>query len=169
MKRIYFLVPSVATARKIVDELMAAGVEEHHIHVMAKEGAALGDLPRATLFEKSDYVPALQRGAAIGGATGLLAGLVLALFPPARAALGGGGVIAIAALGSAFGAWFSSMIGSDVPSPRLERFHDALQRGELLMLVDVPEGRVDELEHLVKARHRSAHVEGVERSVSTFR
>ena len=166
-KRIYFLVPSVPTARKIVNEILLARIDERHIHVIAKEGTDLGDLPRATLFETSDYTAALQRGVMVGGLTGAVAGLLLALFPPARLAMGPGAALALALVGSGFGAWFSGMIGADVPSPRLERFQDALQRGGLLLLVDVPEDRLEEIEALVHAHHRSAHVEGVEPTIPT--
>lgn len=162
MKRIYFLVPSAATARRIVGELRDARIDEEHIHVMGKEGRPVEDLPQAGLFEASDVVPAVQRGVLLGGLTGLLAGLVVVAFPPARLALGAGAVAALAVIGSGFGAWFSGMIGADVPSPRLKRFRKALQRGELLMLVDVPDERVDEVERLVRAHHRSARIEGVE-------
>jgi hypothetical protein len=34
MRRIYFLVPSVASARLIVDELLLARIEERHIHIV---------------------------------------------------------------------------------------------------------------------------------------
>ena len=43
---------------------------------LAREGVPLEDLPEAALSQKSDLVPALQRGIGAGAATGLLAGLV---------------------------------------------------------------------------------------------
>ncbi|RMD67961.1 MAG: DUF1269 domain-containing protein, partial [Gammaproteobacteria bacterium] len=88
MRRLYFLVPDVETAKKIVDELLLARVEERHIHLIAKEGTPMEDLPEATFLQKTDFIPALERGLAIGGATGLLAGLVAVTFPPAGLVLG---------------------------------------------------------------------------------
>ena len=75
MRRLYFLLPDLATARTVVDELLLARIEERHIHVIAKEGCTLEDLPEASLLQKSDFVPAVERGIALGGATGALAGL----------------------------------------------------------------------------------------------
>ena len=38
MRRIYFLLPTIEVARKVVDDLLLARIDEHHIHVIAKEG-----------------------------------------------------------------------------------------------------------------------------------
>lgn len=168
MKRLYFLVPSTATARKIVDELLLARIEERRIHIVAKEGVPLGHLPEAGLPEKTDFFPGLQRGVIAGGITGILAGLVAVTFPPAGLTLGGGALLAIALAGSGFGAWFAGMIGTDVANSRHNRFRDALEKGELLMLVDVPRDRVDEIQAVVKKHHRSAEIEGVEPTIPAF-
>ena len=70
-RRLYFLLPDLDTARKVVDELLLARIEERHIHVLAKEDTELQDLPKATLFQKSDFVHAVERGLALGGGTGV--------------------------------------------------------------------------------------------------
>ena len=49
MRRLYFLVPNVESAKKINDELLLARVEERHIHIIAKEGTPMEDLPEASL------------------------------------------------------------------------------------------------------------------------
>jgi hypothetical protein len=36
MRRIYFLVPSVPSAKRIVDELLLARIRPSHIHVVAR-------------------------------------------------------------------------------------------------------------------------------------
>ena len=168
MRRIYFLVPTHESAVKIVDELLLARIEERHIHVIAKEGAPLGDLPEASLLQKSDFVPALERGLAVGGATGVLAGIAAVTFPPAGLILGGGAVLGIALLGAGFGAWLSSMIGVNVPNRQLKQFEDAVDRGEFLFLADVPKARVEEIEELVKKHHPEADIEGTEPTIPAF-
>lgn len=67
MRRLYFLLPDLETTHKVVDELLLARVEERHLHVIAAEGVALGDLPKASLLQKSDFIPAMERGVALGG------------------------------------------------------------------------------------------------------
>lgn len=109
MRRIYFLVPNIETTKNIVDELLLARIEERHIHVLAKRGTPLEDLPEATFLQKTDFIPALEQGLALGGATGLLAGLV-AISLPTGLVLGGGALFAITLAGAGVGALMSSMV-----------------------------------------------------------
>jgi hypothetical protein len=168
MRRLYFLVPNVDSARKINDELLLARVEERHIHVIARQGTALEDLPEARLRERSDLIPALERGAAIGGVTGIVAGIIAVTFPPAGLLLGGGAILATGLAGVGVGAMMSSMIGVDVPNSRIQKFQDAIENGELLMMVDVPRDRIDEIDELVKKHHPEADIEGTEPTMPAF-
>jgi hypothetical protein len=170
MRRLYFLIPDVESAKQIVDELLLARIEERHIHIVAKDHFALekAHLPEAGLFEESDFVPALERGLAVGGVTGLLAGIAAVTFPPAGLILGGGAVLATSLLGAGLGAWVASMIGVSVPNSQLDKFHDAIDKGELLILIDVPKDRAGEISELVKQHHPEAHVEGTEPHIPAF-
>lgn len=161
MRRIYFLVPNLGTAKAIVDELLLARVDERHIHVLAKRGTPLEDLPEATFTQKTDFLPALEQGLALGGAAGVLAGLV-AMALPTGLVLGGGAVLAIALAGAGVGGLMSSMVGSSIGNRRVEQFQEAIERGELLMLIDVPWDRVEEIEALVRKHHPEAECEGAE-------
>lgn len=168
MRRIYFLVPTVASARAIVNELLLARIEERHLHVVAREDTPLEDLPEAGVAQKSDLVPALQRGVAAGGVAGVLAGALAVTFPPAGLVLGGGALLGMTVFGAGFGAWMSSMVGVGLPSGRLEKFESAIERGELLLLIDVPRGRVEEIEALVKRHHPESELEGIEPNIPLF-
>lgn len=170
MRRLYFLVPTIDSAKVIVDELLLARIAERHIHIVAKDHLALekAHLPEAGLFEESDFVPALERGLTVGGATGLLAGIAAVTFPPAGLILGGGAILATSLLGAGLGAWVASMIGVSIPNSQLDKFHDAVERGELLMLIDVPKERVDEVTDLVRQHHPEAHIEGTEPTIPAF-
>jgi hypothetical protein len=119
MIRLYFLVPDVDSARKINDELLLARIEEKHIHVIAKEGTPMDDVPEADLAQRSDLISALERGAAIGGVTGILAGIAAVAFPPSGLVLGGGAILATGLAGAGVGALSSSLIGVDVPNSRI--------------------------------------------------
>ena len=57
MRSLYFLLPCLEVTHKVVDELLLARVDEHHLHVIAAEGTELGDLPKASLLQKSDFLP----------------------------------------------------------------------------------------------------------------
>ena len=168
MRRLYFLVPDIEHTRKIVDELLLARVDEKHIHVIAKEGTPLEDLPEARLAQKSDLVPAVEKGLALGGLTGIVAGLIAVTIPPAGIVLGGGAILASSLAGAGVGAWMSAMVGVSIPNSRLTAFEEAIMKGEILMMVDVAKVRVDEIDDLVKKHHPEAEIEGTEPTIPAF-
>jgi len=168
MMRLYFLVPDVTTTHKIVDRLLLARVEERHIHVLAKRGTALEKLPEASLLQKTDFVPAVERGLAMGGVAGTLAGLVAVALPPGGTVIAGGIILGSALAGAGIGAWLGGMVGMNIGSTRLKQFEDAIERGALLMMVDVPRTRVDEITETIKSHHPSAEVRGTEPIIPAF-
>lgn len=167
-RRLYFLVPDIDCARQIVDALLLERIEERNIHVIAREDTPLEDLPEAGLLQKTDLVKAAERGIAVGGATGLLAGLVAVSFPPAGLVLGGGAVLLTTLIGAGFGAWASSLIGAGLPNSELRHFEKAIQSGQVLMLVDVRSDRMDQIAELIKAQYPEAEIAGTEPTRPAF-
>ena len=168
MHRLYFLMPDITVTHNLVNELLLSHVEERHIHVIAKEGTPMEELPEASLLQKSDFIPAVERGLTLGAATGVMVGLVAMTFPPVGLAIGGGALFAIGAAGAGVGGWLASMVGVSVPSTRLKKFEDAIKDGEFLVLVDVKHDRVNEIEELVKKHHPEADIEGTEPKMPVF-
>ena len=158
MKRLYFLLPDITMAKSVVDGLLVADIHENHIHILAKEGVPLGDLPEASLLQKSDLIHSLEQGAAVGGAMGVVAGLLAVTFPPAGIVLGGGAVLGITLAGAGLGAWLSSMIGVDVENTQLKEFESAIEAGQILMLVDVEYDRADDISKLVLILHPEVEI-----------
>ncbi|QJD29943.1 DUF1269 domain-containing protein [Methylococcus geothermalis] len=161
MRRIYFLVPNIDMTKQIVDELLLERVEERHIHVIAKPGIPLEDLPEASFLQKSDFFPALEQGIAIGGVTGILAGLI-AIALPTGLVLGGGAVAAISLAAAGIGGLMSSMIGINVDSRRIEHYQEAIEKGEILVMIDVPRSRIEEIESIIRKHHPEAACEGTD-------
>jgi hypothetical protein len=161
MRRLYFLVPNLDVTKKIVDELRLARVEDRHIHVLAKRDTPLDDLPEATVMEKTDFLPALEQGVALGGVTGLLAGLV-AVALPTGLAVGGGAVLGIALAGAGVGGWLSGMVGMNVGNRRIAQFQEEIESGKVMVMVDVPRDQVEEFEAIIKKHHPEAECEGVD-------
>ena len=75
-EEIYFLIPNIEVTHKIVEELQSEGIEDRYIHILAKRDTPLEGLPEAGMSIKTDFLPAVERGIALGGSTGLLAGLI---------------------------------------------------------------------------------------------
>jgi len=166
MRRLYFLLPDLDLTHTVVDELLLARIEERHIHVIAKEGTPLKDLPEASLIQKSDFVPAVERGVAMGGATGVAAGLVAVALP--GVVIAGGALLAMGLAGAGMGAWLGGMIGMDVGNSHIKQFESAIQDGQILVLVDVPKDRVDEIQNSVKKHHSEADFEGTDPTIPAF-
>ncbi|MEN8174362.1 MAG: DUF1269 domain-containing protein [Pseudomonadota bacterium] len=167
-RRLYVMLPDVETTRQVVNELLLARIDDKHIHVLAKEGTPLEDLPEAGLREKSDLVHGLEVGLSVGGATGILAGLIAMTFPPAGVVLGGGAVLATALAGAGVGSWISGMVGSGVPNTRLKEFEDGVEKGQILLMTDVAKEREPEIEEMIRKHHPEADVGGTEPTIPAF-
>jgi hypothetical protein len=168
MRRLYFLMPDITSTHKLVNELLLSHVEERYIHVIAKEGTPMEDMPEASIFQKTDFVPAIEKGLTLGAITGIVCGLVAMTFPPAGLIIGGGAVFAMGAAGAGLGGLLSSMVGMSIPSSRLKKFEEALERGEFLVMIDVVRPRIDEIEDLVRRHHPEADIEGTEPMMPPF-
>ena len=168
MMRAYFLVPDTSTAKTIIDELLLKHVEWRHLHVIANKDVSLEELPEAELAQKSDLLPSLRRGALTGSGLGLFMGLVAMAVPPAGLTIAGGAVLAMAAGGAGFGALMATMIGVDVPNSRLKRFEEAIQEGKLLLMVDIPRDRVEEIQQVIHAHYPAADIQGTDPTIPVF-
>ncbi|MFT4063960.1 DUF1269 domain-containing protein [Paraburkholderia sp.] len=168
MRRLYFLAPDVPTAKAIVDDLLLARITWRHIHALANHSVELDQLPEATLLQSSDVVHALERGVALGGATGAILGLIALAFPPAELVVAGGAIVALTLAGAGFGAWTAAMIGVDEPNTRLGRFRDAIRAGQILVMADVPAAREEEIAALIARHVPNADPEGAEPTTPIF-
>lgn len=168
-RRIYWLLPDLASARRTMDDLLLARISEAHIHFVASEDADMSGLHAANILQTSDVIRAAQAGLVIGGAVGAVLGVVVALFFPIVGTSPQWGMVAVLALvGAGFGAWASSMIGVSTPNDRLKRFEPAIKQGQILLMADVPHSRVEEIETRLQALHPEAHLEGVEPNIPAF-
>lgn len=162
MRRIYFLLPDVSAAETLVRDLREHGVADDHMHLVARDDVPLGHLPEASALDESDLGPALKRGAALGGTSGLLAGLTAMALPTGGLALGGAAVLGITLAGTGFGAWTSAMIGASVTDEEIEASEAAIRAGQILMMVDVPSDDVEDYRAFVQRRHPEADVRDTE-------
>jgi hypothetical protein len=168
-RRIYWLLPDLASARRTMDDLLLARISEPHIHFVAREGTDMSGLHAANVLQSSDVIRAAQAGLVIGGAVGAVLGVLVALFFPIFGTAPEWGMVAVLSIiGAGFGAWASSMIGVSTPNNRLKRFESAIEQGQILLMVDVPHSRVEEIEARLQALHPEAHLEGVEPNIPAF-
>jgi hypothetical protein len=167
-RRILYLIPDLASARRMMDDLLLARIDERHIHFLAKRGTPMDGLHEASHAQKSDLVHGAQMGLMLGALLGCALGVVVAY-----TFLGGDTmrivtVLGATILGALFGAWVSSMVGSAVPNSRLKQFHQAIEEGKILVMVDVPETRVEEVRERLRAIHPEAEDRGLDPHVPAF-
>lgn len=166
--RIYFILPDARTAQVVEKELLLAHVDDHHMHFMASDEVNLKSLPKANLLQKSDLIHGLELGLIVGGATGLIAGFVVYLMPEFTAWFGMGIILVLGLIGAVLGSWVSGMIGISAPNSRLKRFEKMLKNGNVLLMVDVPKNRIDEITTLIRKHHKDAKQFGEEPTIPAF-
>ena len=157
-RRLYFLFPDIAQTRRVVHELLAAGIAHERMHAMARTGLALADLPTASARQQDDLGHQMERWLWVGN---------LVVFTAALAAL-----LWLLLQGVYVWAWLPLLVmlatfiagerfAARIPNTHLDEFADALQHGEILLMVDVPRSRVAEVEARVHRAHPEAAVGGV--------
>lgn len=168
-RRIYWLLPDLKSAGKTMDDLLLARIGAEHMHFVGPAGVDLSGLHEANILQTSDVIRAAQSGLVLGGVGGAALGALAAVFFPIVGDSPQWGLAAVlAVVGAIFGAWSSSMIGSSTPSRRLQRFAPAIEQGQILLMVDVPRSRVDEIEARLRALHPEARSGGVEPAIPAF-
>jgi hypothetical protein len=152
-RRLYFLLPDVASATRTANDLLLARVDDRRMHFLAKRGTDLGELHEASYLFKTD----LMRGAGIGLALGLLGGVVLGSiivnYPPEGTHPGLAAAMIATIVGTALGVWMGSMAAIAVPNSRLKSFSAEIDRGKVLLIVDVPYQQVDHVRAVLSSRH----------------
>ena len=161
MKRLCFLAPNVAHAQQVVRNFIDNDIPEKHIYVLANHDVELQGLPDAGP-ESNDFIEAYERGIAGGGVGGLFIGLLALAFPPAGLVVGGGAVLLIGILGASVGGLMSGLAGASFSSSRLSGFEDAIAKGQILIMADVPRDRVAHYERLIREADPDTEVIGIE-------
>lgn len=158
MRRLFFLVPNISSCQTIVSELKGSGIPERHLHVIASVEQALDDLPEANILQKTELIHGIEKGAGLGGTAGILGGLLAMAFPPAGLVLGGGALLAGAVAGAGFGAVVSALMSSHEHNHDLFAFQQAIEAGEILLMVDVPKKQVVQTREMIISHHPEAKI-----------
>jgi uncharacterized membrane protein YeaQ/YmgE (transglycosylase-associated protein family) len=164
----YVTLPDVASARQLANDLLLARVEDRHMHFLARRGTDLGELHEASYLQKTDTVHGAMTGLVIGGVGGVLVGLLLVYYPPGGVSVQLVAVLVAAIVGSALGVWIAAMLGLQVPNTQLKGFEQEIEDGKILLMLDVPAGRYDEIRQVIARTHPEAADRGNEPTVPAF-
>jgi hypothetical protein len=165
-RRIYYLLPNVASSRKAMDDLLLARIEERHIHSLAKRDTPMDGLHEASVLQKTDMAHGAQIGLVLGALLGLGASALFVRFaaPGWQIAT----IVGMVALGALYGTWVASMVGASVPNCRLRKFESPVEKGMVLLMIDVPEHNVEEVKMFVGKSHPEAVDHGLEPDTPVF-
>ena len=166
--RMYVTLPDLASAKTLADDLLLARVEDRHMHFLARRGTDLGDLHEASYLDKTDAVHGAFTGMVVGGIVGVVVGLVLVYNPPGGLSLELIAVLIAAMVGAGLGMWVASMIGLQFPNSRLKAFQDGIAEGKILLMLDVPAGRYQEIRDIIARTHPEAIDGGREPAIPAF-
>jgi hypothetical protein len=167
-RRLYFLLPDVPSTQQVVNDLLLARVEARRMHVLGRRDTDLRELPQANVLQKTDVIHGAQTGVVLGAALGALGGVLFTIYPPGDSTLPLVTILVGALLGALFGFWASSLVGAAVPNSRLKPFQVWIERGMLLLMIDVPSRDMRRIADLVIHQHPQAVPGGSEPTIPAF-
>ncbi|MDI9243872.1 hypothetical protein [Marinobacter sp. CHS3-4] len=166
MIRLFYLVSSIDSAKDISDDLHQHGVTDWRFHIVSKDEAGLytHQLHTASVLDRTDLPRFVERGALIGFVLALAILLPLSflevLAMPAAA------WIALFAFIVAAGAWVGGFGGIQNENYRLQPFHQDIEAGKYLIMVDTPKDHVAKVKELMTKNHPEAKLQGKDSSVN---
>ena len=161
-----YLLPDLSASERLVGIIESSGVPCNRIHIAHKDHAEaqkrhLNDL---NFLQEFDTIHSGERGFIVGVILALLAGLSV------YELLDGHPVASVVTLFSClivlgFSTWLGGLIGASSDNYRLQPFHDHIEQGGSVMLVDVDTRSDAELRSLVSSSFPEAKTVGSSNSV----
>lgn len=136
----------------------------NHVRFLTSSGTKMGDLPEATISERSDLIEGWEIGMGLGALLGFELGLVALSLPdwwytkplPTLATL------AICTLiGLVVGGYWTAFMATTIPNTKLKPFEKQISEGNVLMMVLVPLHRINEVKGLILKKHPEAIYRGI--------
>jgi hypothetical protein len=168
MRRIYFLVPDISMAKRIVDDLLLARIEEplpsrdRKTRHTARRSTGGEPATKVRLRASNAAQPCYGRGGrhACGARRRSVSGSAVCNRR--------GVLLATSLTGAGVGAWPGGMVEMNAGNTRLLQFADAIEGGALLLMADVPHDRVNQIEERVKAHLPEVQITGTKPTIPPF-
>lgn len=156
MKRLFYLVDQMDSVASISEDLHNEGITDWRFHVLSKDEAGLftRKLHSASILDRTDLARYTERGA-IAGALFAVTFIVTAKLT-GTIALPAIAWIALFVFMTAVGAWLAGFGGIGVENYRIRRFHDAIEDGKHLVMVDVRSKDEQRMKELMASNHPEA-------------
>lgn len=156
-RRLYFLFPDSVYTRQAVNELTAMGVAVKDMHTVANKKVDISGLPEAKQMDRQDKKGFVEDMFWVVNLTVFFSALAIFLSDIFRGVTAETlvPVIVIAVCG-----FFGSKM-SGFPNVQPEDFKFAIKRGEILLMVDMPEDYIPKVEKEIQATHPEVIIGGV--------
>jgi hypothetical protein len=149
MKRLYYLADDIDHAEYIANEL--AHYPSHHAHVQVLSLDELGlsthQLQSASYLARVDVLHRGRQGFVLGLVLGLLT--LFALRSLGLAPIDSSGQMALVALFSLMLGWAGCLIGLNQENHHLACFHQDIESGRTLLMIDVSQSEVGKVKAIV--------------------
>lgn len=165
MKRLFFLTKSLDSVENVSHTMEKNGVDYWHFHVLSKDedGVIRRRLHTANIFQRLDIIHSMQRGMIWGLSAGLIVVLVVTLiFSDLRQEVHPLFWMAMTAFFAMFGTWVGGLSGVHFENYKIRRFHDHIEKGMHLIMIDVPRDQEPEVRSLMAQYHPEAKWQGAE-------
>lgn len=164
--RLYYLLPDMQSARRVLDDMLLSRVEVRYLHFISDREPLTPELPEANFLYKTDVIHGAQAGMLVGAVLGVLLSVAAVNYfsPASPAPL----AILVTVCCILFGAWTASMVAAALPNSRLKPFYPDLEQGRILLIADVPARRVADIEKTMGDRHPEIRFGGEAPEVPVF-
>lgn len=159
MRTLYYLMDRLDTAGAMAETLRELNVDDNGYYIVSKDhdGVRRQSLHDASVFSETDLVHSGLRGALIGGLSGLLFALWIAIMKPFGMEMSLLTFLFVGFLIGNFGAWVGGMVGISHENYKLIPFHDAIAQGKYLLVVNLREAsRARKVKEVLHRRHPEA-------------
>jgi len=158
MKRMYFLADTLESVERVWHNLREIDIAEGAFHIVTKDddGIQRHKMSTAGAFVRTDLIHSGEQGALVGTLLGLAFATWLVVTEPFGLQVGWFGFLFAAAMFGFHGAWVGGMVGLAQENYKLKPFHNAIEKGKYLLMVDIG---TPQQENLVRMIIRMQHPE----------
>lgn len=161
MKRLYFITDSLDSAEAISNDVHKVGITDWNFHVMSRNEAGLykRHIHSSNLYHDNNVLRQAERG----GLLGALFGAVLVVFGNFTGSmeLSMWATISMIFFLMFTGSWFGGFIGIQQENYKVTKFHDELDLGKYLVMIDVKPDQLHLVEDMMVEKHAEARHGGV--------
>ena len=163
MKRMYYLTGSIDSTEQIANDLHEEGITDWNFHVHSKDESGLYKrrFHSANFIQRLDIIRYSERGAMIGFAIAMIATAYIMIAKPLGPQVDGLVYVAIFGFITLFGGWVGGLAGLATENQKITMFHDDIEAGKYLILIDVRPGEEEKVKTLMARKHPEAEMKRV--------